>query len=189
MLRNGPERVRATLERREPVAIAVGLPPLPRLGRSWGASTPAPLTFRPESDDSPQGRQPISILLADVAICWKGDVVTAVRGLDARAGGSASRLARRSRCERGNHCRCAACSRSIEVRWKSALLWRARSARSFARPQQKDASIRYSPAPSTTRTSAAACPCTGQELARIVVVCCSAAFRSSSWAPGACQAG
>src|SRR6266508_1070430 len=104
-----------------------------------------------------------------VALWWNCDVVTAVRGLDARAGGSASRLARRSRCERGNHWGRAARSRSTEVRWESASLWRARSARSFARWQQKDASIRYSPAPSTTRTSAAACPCTGQELARIVV--------------------
>jgi hypothetical protein len=36
----------------------------------------------------------------------------------------------------------------------SASLWIARSARSFARSQQKDASIRYSPAPSRTRTAA-----------------------------------
>jgi hypothetical protein len=61
----------ASLERREPVAIAVGLSPLPRLGRSW-TSTPAPFTFRPESDDSLQGRQPISIGRAGVAFCWGG---------------------------------------------------------------------------------------------------------------------
>jgi hypothetical protein len=53
--RNGPG---ATLERREPVASAVGLPPLPRLGRGWGRPAPGlPVTFTPESDDPGRGRQ------------------------------------------------------------------------------------------------------------------------------------
>jgi hypothetical protein len=60
---------------------------------------------------------------------------------------------------------------------ESTWLARARSARSLARSQQKDASIRYSPAPSTTRTAALARPCTGQEVARIVAASSSAACR------------
>jgi hypothetical protein len=128
-----------------------------------------------------------------VADCWKGDVVTPVRARPAIGSarffvGGVLGLDYRVERFRASPDRAGATARALRARsatavdrrqLASASRRRARSARSRARSQQKEVSIRYSPASSTTRTSAA-CPCTGQEVARIAAASSAAAFRGGS---------